>query len=364
MHAHDAFIFGPGNGWVAGPLEVLTAGSIRALASRLHSCNQHCPDSAPHLWGEDTWLSNCCLPRLLAPCSAYFRSTGCGWTRHFQCPYAERLRTHIGVAINDGTIGYHCCCTASGFLDDASSVFEAALENKAVLTDGRFPVSAWSKADERVLLWKPYPAFRNASAVVAACDHLWHAGYHAIKDPPLFATCERLAARRGPQSHTAWVGLEAAETPGQTRPTSVAMLYHGAYYRHQNSQEASHTWVGFPKCTHFFAAHANHEANLLRPLRAAGVTVSTFFHTFTSGCEQHDARLVRALEPVRHAFVEMRSTRKIVSSCACALGRPLLPTCMRALPCACHVGMLPAVDSALVLGRARVPQTSGSSSCL
>ena len=42
-------------------------------------------------------------------CSAYYASTGCGWTDAWACPPGVGT---VGTAGNDGSLGYYCCCVA------------------------------------------------------------------------------------------------------------------------------------------------------------------------------------------------------------------------------------------------------------
>jgi hypothetical protein len=40
-------------------------------------------------------------------CESYLRDTGCGWTKDYACPGKTG---RVGIASDDGTVGYRCCC--------------------------------------------------------------------------------------------------------------------------------------------------------------------------------------------------------------------------------------------------------------
>ena len=40
-------------------------------------------------------------------CESYLRDTGCGWTKDYSCPGKTGV---LGMASDDGTVGYRCCC--------------------------------------------------------------------------------------------------------------------------------------------------------------------------------------------------------------------------------------------------------------
>merc|ERR1712066_691863 len=43
-------------------------------------------------------------------CDAYMKQEGCLWTHQYTCPGQNNYPNRIGMATNDGSLGYHCCC--------------------------------------------------------------------------------------------------------------------------------------------------------------------------------------------------------------------------------------------------------------
>ena len=96
--------------------------------------------------------------------------------------------------------------------------------------------------------------------------------------------------------------------------SSHAVLYHGAYFRVPSGPDGRQTWGGVVKCTDFFQSRVNHEERLHRPLRAFSANFHIFLHTYSSGCPERDAALLRALKPTRHEIEEQKPRNRIVDS--------------------------------------------------
>ena len=65
-------------------------------------------------------------------------------------------------------------------------------------------------------------------------------------------------------------------------------------------------------CSDFFLDADNITSTLIRPLQERNISVETFLHS-TTYCAASDARLVRFLQPVRHAFAPSNLPRIVDS---------------------------------------------------
>ena len=84
-------------------------------------------------------------------------------------------------------------------------------------------------------------------------------------------------------------------------PSRIAIGYHGHYRRvgARFATAVSTSWW----CSDIFMTEANHLEFIYDNLRAANVTVSTYFHTFSvTQCKRLDAILVQHLQPVAYEF--------------------------------------------------------------
>ena len=107
---------------VANPVAGVSDGSSallyvveqRGLIRAVELSGEPSPDNAVH------WLHSGCHSRNVtangtstsAQCrELIYNGTGCGWTREYSCP--GRPRGTQGVAMDDGTEGYRCCCGAT-----------------------------------------------------------------------------------------------------------------------------------------------------------------------------------------------------------------------------------------------------------
>lgn len=109
------------------------------------------------------------------------------------------------------------------------------------------------------------------------------------------------------------MALATASSPGSVRarpdpplPQIVALAYHGHYVRNDTFRHAGHS--------DFFRVAESQRRMLFEPLRAAGMELRTFFHTYTHReCPGADAELVRILRPAAHEF-SASALPKIVDS--------------------------------------------------
>lgn len=88
-------------------------------------------------------------------------------------------------------------------------------------------------------------------------------------------------------------------------PPSVALLFHGHFHRVRVK--------GQPWCSDYTQSLPNIDAHVMQPLRRAGTSVHTYFHTYSSGCHSRDAALVHALRPAAFYF-ERHALPRIVDS--------------------------------------------------
>ena len=81
-------------------------------------------------------------------------------------------------------------------------------------------------------------------------------------------------------------------------PSHIAVGYHG-HFRRIGSRQANSQQLW--SCSDYFVVEANHQRFIYAPLRAAGVSASTFVHTFKiDACGWLDRWLVRRLAPVAY----------------------------------------------------------------
>jgi len=113
---------------------LLTTGSMGSTRSSQNAVDLDCekvtcealPDSTKDVRDDDSrdWqvqgtsevTADAYHPEVKAddiPCAKYELTTGCGWTRSWNCPGQDDGSD--GAAKSDGSLGYKCCCEYKGW---------------------------------------------------------------------------------------------------------------------------------------------------------------------------------------------------------------------------------------------------------
>jgi hypothetical protein len=159
-------------------------------------------------------------------------------------------------------------------------------------------------AELRTFLWfapwrddgRPWWRYR----VIRQCTRYAFSHYRVKELQRRIDAFERLANERATSKATSHrYPRERGRGWPSTRRVVHAIVYHGAYYRTPFGLDGNETHAGFLKCSDYLQARANHEKQLLGPLRTTAKKVYIFLHTYTSGYAERDNELIKMLRPKR-----------------------------------------------------------------
>jgi hypothetical protein len=93
-------------------------------------------------------------------CESYLRDTGCGWTKDYACPGKTGV---MGLASDDGTVGYRCCCNGLATPTAAAAFARRQQEQQ----QERSGVLALAPAPSRITSIAPVVSLESAEPVNA-----------------------------------------------------------------------------------------------------------------------------------------------------------------------------------------------------